>query len=334
LNFRQCKHAIAISVLLLSLAFSPSAVRAQSNSILLGYSGSGISTDLRRVMEREKVWEKHGLNVKSIYFNSGTVLTQAMAGGNIVASDSGVPDMLSLPLSGVLDTKIIAVTINRLEHIVVVRKNIAKPEDLKGKRVAVSRIGSASDITTRMVLRNWKIDPDKDVVVLQSGNTPTRMTALMAGHVDAALVSPDSLYKILASGCCRVLADLSELPLDYARFGVTVPTSLIRAQRDTLRRLLMAYIEGIYIFKTRPKTVYAVFEEEGVKDPAAAKDLYNRLSGSLREYPVPEPNGIQSALDSVPHPNARTVKPASLMDTSLIEEIKKSGFIDKLYGRS
>ena len=334
MNFRQCKHAIAISVLLLSLAFSPSAVRAQSNSILLGYSGSGISTDLRRVMEREKVWEKHGLNVKSIYFNSGTVLTQAMAGGNIVASDSGVPDMLSLPLSGVLDTKIIAVTINRLEHIVVVRKNIAKPEDLKGKRVAVSRIGSASDITTRMVLRNWKIDPDKDVVVLQSGNTPTRMTALMAGHVDAALVSPDSLYKILASGCCRVLADLSELPLDYARFGVTVPTSLIRAQRDTLRRLLMAYIEGIYIFKTRPKTVYAVFEEEGVKDPAAAKDLYNRLSGSLREYPVPEPNGIQSALDSVPHPNARTVKPASLMDTSLIEEIKKSGFIDKLYGRS
>src|SRR5262249_7331605 len=84
-------------------------------------------------MEREKIWKKHGLNVKSIYFNSGTVLTQAMAGGNIVASDSGVPDMMSLALSGVLDTKIIAVTINRLEHIVVVRKNIAKPEDLKGR---------------------------------------------------------------------------------------------------------------------------------------------------------------------------------------------------------
>ena len=330
----QLQRATSISVLVLSIMLSSFPARAQSNSILLGYSGSGISTDLRRVIEREKIWEKHGINVKSIYFNSGTVLTQAMVGGNIVASDSGVPDLMSLPLSGVLDTKIIAVNINRLEHIVVVRKNITKPEDLKGKRIAVSRIGSASDITTRMVLRSWKIDPDKDIIVLQSGNTPTRMTALMAGHVDAALVSPDSLHKILASGCCRALADLSELPLDYARFGVTVPTSLIRTQRDTVRRLLMAYIEGIYIFKTRPKAAFAVFEEEGIKDPAAAKDLYNRLSGSLREYPIPDASGIQGALDSLTHPNARNVKPASLMDITIIEEIKKSGFIDKLYGRS
>jgi NitT/TauT family transport system substrate-binding protein len=330
----QFKHALSNSVLVLSLVLSSFTAAAQSNPILLGYSGSGISTDLRRVIEREKIWEKHGINVKSIYFNSGTVLTQAMVGGNIVASDSGVPDLMSLPLSGVLDTKIIAVNINRLEHIVVVRKNITKPEDLKGKRIAVSRIGSASDITTRMVLRSWKIDPDKDIIVLQSGNTPTRMTALMAGHVDAALVSPDSLHKILASGCCRALADLSELPLDYARFGVTVPTSLIRTQRDTVRRLLMAYIEGIYIFKTRPKAAFAVFEEEGIKDPAAAKDLYNRLSGSLREYPIPDASGIQGALDSLTHPNARNVKPASLIDVTIIEEIKKSGFIDKLYGRS
>src|SRR5213080_307706 len=240
--------------------------RAQSSSILLGYSGSGISTDLRRVIEREKIWEKHGINVKSIYFNSGTVLTQAMVGGNIVASDSGVPDLMSLPLSGVLDTKIIAVNINRLEHIVVVRKNITKPEDLKGKRIAVSRIGSASDITTRMVLRSWKIDPEKEVTYLQAGNTPTRVTALTVGHVDAALVSPEGVHKIIATGCCRVLADLSELPLDYARFGVTVLTSLIRTQRDTVRRMLMAYIEGTYIFKTRSTAVYSVMEESGIKD--------------------------------------------------------------------
>ena len=333
MKFWQLKLAIWLLTFVISATLNPWMARAQSGSVLLGYSGSGISTDLRRVMERERIWEKHGLNVKAIYFNSGTVLTQAMAGGNIFVSDSGVPEMMSLALSGVLDTKIIAVNINRLEHIVVVRKNIAKPEDLKGKRVAVSRIGSASDITTRMVLRSWKIDPDKDIIVLQSGNTPTRMTALMAGHVDAALVSPDSLYKILASGCCRVLADLSELPLDYARFGVTVPASLIRTQREILRRLLMAYIEGIYIFKTRPKIVYAVFEEEGMKDPAAAKDLHSRLSGSLREYPVPEPVGIQNALDSLTHPNAKAAKPASLMDSSILDEIKKSGFIDKLYGR-
>ena len=307
---------------------------AQWNSLILGYSGSGISTDLRRVMDIEKIWEKHGLSVKSVYFNSGSVLTQAMIGGNIALSDSGVPEMLVLPVSGAFDTKVITVNINRLEHIFVTRKNIAKPEELKGKRIAVSRFGSASDLTTRMVLRSWKVDPEKDVALLQSGNTPTRMSALVAGHVDAALVSPEGLHKILASGCCRALADLSELPLDFARFGVTVPAALIRNQRDIARRIVTAYVEGIYVFKTKPKLVYSVLEEEGIKDPAVAKEIYGRLSFSMREYPIPEAAGIQNALDSLGHPNARNVKPASLIDASILEEIRKSGFIDKLYGRA
>ena len=324
------KFVLAI-LFLVAWVISPAPV--QSQSIMMGYSGAGISTDLRRVIEKEKLWDKYGVNVKAIYFNSGSVLTQAMAGGNINLSDSDVPAMLNLSVSGVMDLKTISVTFNRLEHIFVARKNIARPEDLRGKRVAVSRIGSASDIVTRMVIRQWKIDPEKEVTILQSGNTPTRMTALVAGHVDAALISPDSIAKILATGCCRVLVDLSELPLDYARFGGTVPTSMVKTQRETLRGYLQATIEGIYFFKTRPKLVYSIFEEEGIKEPAVQKDLHERLAKSLREYPIPEANGIQGALDSLTHPNARTTKPASLMDTSIIEEIKKSGFIDKLYGR-
>jgi hypothetical protein len=96
----------------------------------------------------------------------------------------------------------------------------------------------------------------------------------------------------------------------------------------------MAYIEGIAIFRTRPKAVYAALEQEGTKDPAIQKDIHERALKHVREYPVPEPNGVQSVLDSLPHPNAKTVKPAQLIDTSLLEEIKKSGFIDKLYGRA
>jgi len=321
-----------VSALLL-LAVEIDTAQCQPNSLILGYSGSGISTDLRRVMDLEKIWEKHGLHIKSVYFNSGSVLTQAMVGGNIAFSDSGVPEMLALPVSGILDTKIITVNINRLEHIFVTRKNVAKADDLKGKRIAVSRFGSASDLTTRMVLRSWKLDPEKDVVLLQSGNTPTRMTALIAGHVDGALVSPESLHKVLSSGCCRAMADLSELPLEFARFGVTVPGSLIRNQRDTARRIVTAYIEGIHAFKTKPKLAFKVLEEEGVKDPVIAREIYARLSFSMREYPIPEPNGIQNAIDSLGHPNARNVKPAAVMDTSIIEEVKKSGFIDALYKR-
>jgi ABC-type nitrate/sulfonate/bicarbonate transport system substrate-binding protein len=323
----------SLAVLLPAGLLLHGAAYAQPYSLTLGYSGVGLTTDLRRVIERDKVWEKHGVLVKAIYFNSGSLMAQAMAGGSITASDSDLPAMLNLAVSGVSDMKTIAVTINRLEHIFVSRKNITKPEELKGKRIAVSRLGSASDLVTRMVLRAWKVDPEKEVTMLQAGNTPTRMSALTAGHVDAALISPDSLHKVLATGCCRVLADLSELPLDYARFGVIVPTVLLKSQRDMLRRLLMGYVEGIHLFKTRPKLAYAVLEESGIKDLAVQKDIYDRLAKSLREFPVPEINGIQGAMDSLTHPNAKTVKPAALIDTSILEEIRKSGFVDTLYGR-
>jgi NitT/TauT family transport system substrate-binding protein len=323
----------SLAVLLPAGLLLSGTARSQPYSLTLGYSGVGLTTDLRRVIEREKVWEKHGVNVKAIYFNSGSLMAQAMAGGSVTAADSDLPAMLNLAVSGVSDMKTIAVTINRLEHIFVSRKSIAKPEELKGKRIAISRLGSASDLVTRMVLRTWKVDPEKEVTMLQAGNTPTRMSALTAGHVDAALISPDSLHKVLATGCCRVLADLADLPLDYARFGVMVPTALLKSQRDMLRRLLMGYIEGIHLFKTRPKLAYAVLEESGIKDPAVQKDIYDRLAKSLREYPVPEANGIQGAMDSLTHPNAKTATPAALIDTSLLEEIKKSGFVDKLYGR-
>jgi NitT/TauT family transport system substrate-binding protein len=331
------KTILAFTFALLSLAASLHSADAQPalSNVVLGHSGgAGSLGNLRRILAHDKIWEKYGLNVKSVYFNSGSVLTQAMAGGNIAGSESEVPGMLNLAVSGVADLRLVTVTINRIEHVFVVRKNIAKPEDLKGKKLAVSRIGSASDTVTRLVLRSWKLDPDKEVTLLQSGNTPTRMTALAAGHVDGALVSPESVYKVLASGCCRVLADLSELPMDYARYGYVFPAAYIKAQREVLRRLLMAYLEGIYVFRTRPKAVYAALEEEGIKDPAIQKDIYERALKNVREFPVPEVNGIQSVLDSLTHPNAKSTKPAALMDTSILEEIKKSGFIDKLYGRA
>ena len=331
------KTVLALIGGFLSFIAAPSLVGSQTTltNVILGHSGgAGSLNTLRRITDRDKIWEKYGLNVRSVYFNSGTVLTQAMAGGNIVGSESEVPGMLNLAVSGVADLKLVTVTINKIEHVFVVRKNIAKPEDLKGKRLAVSRIGSASDTVTRLVLRSWKLDADKDVTLLQSGNTPTRMTALAAGHVDGALVSPESVHKIVATGCCRAMADLSELPMDYARYGYVFPTAYIKTQREVLRRLLMAYLEGIYIFRTRPKTVYSVLEEEGIKDPIIQKDIYDHALKNVREFPVPEANGIQSALDSLTHPNAKTTKPSSLMDTSMLDEIKKSGFLDKLYGRA
>jgi len=315
----------------LTWQFSVGALQAQS--VVMGYSGTGVSGTLRRVIEKEKLWQKRGLDVKAIYFGSGGVMSQAMVAGDIILSDSDVPAQLSPKVAGIMDVRVIAVTINRLEHFLVVRNAVKTAEDLKGKRVAISRFGSASDITTKLALRFLKLNPERDVMILQTGNTPARISALVAGHVDGALVSPDQLHKVLASKCCRVLVDLAEMPLDYARFGMVAALSALRAQRETIRKLLEAYVEGIYIFKTRPEVPLAALRDEGIEEPQIAKGIHERIAGSLREYPIPEPKGVQAALDSIAIAKERHPQAKDYMDTTFIEEIKNSGYIDRLYGK-
>jgi NitT/TauT family transport system substrate-binding protein len=327
------RKQITLILRLVTLAWLAIQGIGAAESLNLGYSGTGVSGTLRGIIEKERLWQKRGLDVKAVYFNSGNVLSQAVVAGDIIVSDSDVPGSLTPKISGIRDVRAIAVTINRLEHFLIVRNNIKAPEDLKGKRIAISRFGSASDITTRLALRFIKPNLDRDVTFLQSGNTPTRITALVAGHVDGALVSPEQVHKILSSKCCRVLADLSELPLDYARFGIVVPMSAIRGQRETMRKLLEACIEGIYILKTRPEVGLSVLRKEGVDDPQVAKGIYERLAGSFREYPFPDLKGIQAALDSVSIAKDRNPQAQDFIDASIIEEIKKSGYIDKLYKR-
>ena len=121
--------------------------------------------------------------------------------------------------------------------------------------------------------------------------------------------------------------------MEYARTGQIVSAQFLKTQRQTLRTYMEAVLDGIYIYRTRPQVVLEVYKEQGLKDPTAAKLAYEKILKSLREYPIPEPKGVQAVLDSLPNPKAKAVKAADFFDSSLLEEIKASGYIDKLYGR-
>lgn len=323
------KWLIKLSAALLLWLSVPAS--AQNVPILnMGFSGAGIGSDLLKVIERNGLWRKHGIDVRTIYLSSGSLMAQTLSSGDIGIAGFDTPAMLSLALAG-HSLKVVAVPINRLEPFFVVRTNIKTPADLKGKKITISRFGSGSDIMTRVALRYWKLDPDKDVSFFQSGNTPTRTAALIAGHMDGALVSSTGVAKIVATGCCRVLADLAELPLEFANYGVVVSGTLLKNQRDNVKRFLQALIEGIYIFKTKPDTARAVLRESSGDADVTA--LYERLSKSFRDFPSPETRGIQNVIDSLPMPKARGAKAEDFIDGSLMEEIRKGGFMDKLFGK-
>jgi ABC-type nitrate/sulfonate/bicarbonate transport system substrate-binding protein len=248
-------------------------------------------------------------------------MSQAMMGGDVVFSDSDIPAMLNLAVSGLLDAKVVAITANKLEHFFVARKSIARVEDLKGKKLAISRFGSASDTVTRMVMRAWKLDPDTDVTILQAGNTPARIGALVSGSVDGALVSPDFVNRILATGCCRALADLADLPTDFARYGIVAPAAVIKSNRLLVLNYLAAMLEGLQRFKVMPKEAMAAIKAEGEQGDEIT-DTYERMKKLMKDDLLPEKKGIQAVLDSLANPRARKATPESLMDTTLLEELK------------
>ena len=317
-------------LLLVMLALALPCDNAAAQTVVrIGYSGGGTAKNLHKVIEKAGLWKKRGLDVKPIYFTSGATMAQAMLGGDLDLADSDVPAMLNAVSSGILDGKLITVYVNRFPFSFVARSEIKTPDELRGKRLAISRFGSSSDVTTRMLLKYWKLDPDKDVKVLQvAGNT--RLPAMMSGQIDGTLIGTYDVPQILESGCCRVLVDMLELPLEYARFGQVVSTSHLKTRREILLKFVEGLVEGIYVFKSNRDLVLSVLKQEGIKSPEYG---YERVAASLREKPIPEAKGVQAVLDSVKTPKSKITLAKDAMDVSLVDEVDKNGYISKLYGK-
>jgi NitT/TauT family transport system substrate-binding protein len=297
--------------------------------VRVGYSGTGVAKNLHKIIERAGLWKKRGLDVRLIYFTSGATMAQAMVGGDLDVADSDVPAMLNAVSVGALDGKLISVYINRFPFAFVVRNDIKTPEDLKGKQVAISRFGSSSDVTTRMLLRQFNLDPEKDVRIIQATGT-TRVPAMIAGQLHGTLLGTYDVPIITDSGCCRVMVDMLELPIDYARFGQVVPSQFLRSRRELLSKFAEGLIEGIYVFKTNKELAMSVLRAEGIKGPEYS---YPRVAAAMRERPIPEAKGVQAVMDSVKSPKSKLTLAKEVIDGSLIEEIDKSGYIAKLYGK-
>jgi NitT/TauT family transport system substrate-binding protein len=311
----------------------PSWVSAQSKkleAVKIGYSGVGIAHDLLKIMGNKLIFEKHGLNAQSIYIGSGSLMNQAVVAGSIQFTTSDLPSQIQSALAGI-DFKIISVTIDRLDGAIMARKGIRTPQELKGKKIAISRFGSVSDIVTRMVLRHWGLDP-KDVVLMQVGNTPTRIAAILSGQVDGGLINPTDVDRMSASGCCILLADLSALDIPYARFGVAGLGSYFKANPDTAARVLQAFTEGIHYYKTHPEDGVAVLRSRG-GDPQTAKEIYQKVADSYRTRLDPDLLSIRGVLESLPDERAKKIGPESLIDPAPWDRVAKSGLVERLYGK-
>jgi NitT/TauT family transport system substrate-binding protein len=208
--------------------------------------------------------------------------------------------------------------------------SIAKPQDLKGKSVAVSRFGSGSDFITRLALKSWGLDPVKDVTILQVGNSPDRLAAIASGKVFGSILSLSQTPRAKKLGL-RVLADLSQIDAEYPQGVLYVSTALIEKRPDLIREFLKAYVEAIRQFKTNLPAAYAVIEKNtGLKDKGEIEEYHAILTKNfLLSNPLPTVAGIKTVLDDLgtKNPKVRELRPEDLIDTRFLRELKDSGFI-------
>ncbi len=183
------------------------------DKIRLGYSGTGINNYVLDMGKRTGIFKKNGLDIEVVYVNSGSLLSQALIAGTFDVSFSQGSEAMVAKIRGA-DVRIAAVVANRFNHVYLAAPSITSIKQLKGKKVAVSRFGSGSHFQTNLALKEGGLDPEKDVTVLQIGNSGARITAILSGVVDGTIMAADFVPRAKREGF-NVLADLADTKIEY-----------------------------------------------------------------------------------------------------------------------
>ena len=279
------------------------------------------------------LFRKYGLDAQLIFVESGSRTVQTLISGDVVAAQVGGSSVIQSNLQG-SGIVIIAGFLNTMDYKFIVARDITRPDQLKGKIVAVSRIGASSDFATRYALDKYGLVPDKDVAILQIGSQPARFSALEAGRIHGVMIAIPLTAKATKLGF-NTLADLQMLGLEYQHTGLAVSQHLIKTEPDLIRNILKAFVEGIHFMKTNRKEALDILAKYlKTDDQDALVEAYEAVGIALiPEKPYPTTKGIQIMLRELgaKDPAAQTASPEQFVDTTFLKELDSSGFIDQLY---
>jgi NitT/TauT family transport system substrate-binding protein len=301
--------------------------------LTIGWSAIAGSQAPFWITKEAGLFEKNGLDVTMIYVDGGSKATQALMSGDVPIAQVGGNAPVVARLRGA-DVTLIAGLLNVLAYSMIVSPEIKKPEDLRGKKLSVSRFGSNSDYATRKILLKWGLKPDVDVAVLQiPGGQPARMAAIQTKQVHGMVAQPP-VTSLARKFNLNVIAEPEDFGGAYPTTPVASRVSYIRERRDTLRKFTRALLEGIHVYKTDKnfsKKVIGKYVKTNDND--ALEDSYQYFSRLVPQKPYPSLDAVKEALAELSEkdPKVRSTKPEDFVDMSVIKEFDDSGFIDGLY---
>lgn len=276
---------------------------------------------------------RNGLDLEFIYNESGSRSAQAMVAGDIQIGQTGSGASIQARANGA-DTVIVLSVMPTVPFQAITRSDIKKPDDLRGKKIGISTFGSTGHFATRYFLDKLGLKPGRDVAVLQVGGQSARLAALKQGALDATLLGAPALLVAKRLGF-HVLLDLVDIGFQYDYGSIATTRSFIRSNREGVRKLVRAYVEGVHFLKTHrqeSKEILARYLRE--KDSAVLEETYAYYSDKTAVAPYPTREGIQWVIEQLLG-SVQGDKPRltfeDVADQSFVLELEQSGFIQSLY---
>jgi NitT/TauT family transport system substrate-binding protein len=316
----------------LSCLLGTSLAHAQLERMNIGYSAQAGAFAPIWITKDAGIFRKNGLDVNLIFIPGGPTAAAAMLAGEVQAAAMAGPAVVASNLGGT-DLVMIAGMVNTFAFQIITVKNITSAQQLKGKKVGVNRFGTAPDIAARYALQRMGISPS-EVTILQLGEQSTRLLAMKAGQLEAAVVLPPITTMAQREGM-NVLMDMSELGAEFQITGLASSQSFIAKNRPSALRLMRAFVDGIHFYKTRKKESMAIIAKYmRTNDMEAVEATWDYFANKIvPRKPYPTAEGIRALLElaAKERPEAVKVPPERIMNVSLLKELDDTGSIDRLY---
>ena len=275
---------------------APSAAPAPLVSVRFPYSAVSVVIMPLWIAREGGYFTQEGVDAEVDFISTGPTMTQAMLAGEVAMAFSGLEAAVSATLAGA-DATILAVGTDRFLFRVYGVPGVRAIEDLRGKRIGVTRIGTATDVLARLLLQRAGLEPERDTAIVQVGGVPEILAAMQAGAVDAGVVSPPTMFGAEDAGYVR-LADTTELDIPFHQAVVMTTRRYVAEQPDTARRVMRAFLRGVARFKQDKAFAKQVLAQYTKSDDDAVLEqsweLENRI---LQQVPYPREAAIQLALD-------------------------------------
>lgn len=330
--WRRLFFIVGLGLVLLSapsFAASDAGGKPERTDIVVAYpQPSGVFTPLY-VSYEAGLFKKHGLEVKLQVLNPQSTL-QAVISGSADLAASG--DMVNARLQGAR-VKFFAGGVQQYVFQMWGAKDITDVQQLKGKTMAVSVPGAATDSSARELLKKNGLLPEKDVKFIYVQTVPAILSAILTGNAAAGVLSAPNTLKAREAGL-NLLADVGKFNILGFQSAYWATEQYLKDNPNIVYAFLKAVAEGTILSRNDPGSARrAIAKHVKLDDPKMVNETYSVFAPYFTSHLAVRAEAIQAQLgylDEKQFPQARNVDPREFFDNSFVENLERSGFFQKI----